>query len=141
VQPCSTYRLDVNWQGFHGSTMITVPDTFRIISPHPGETLSAANPPPFVWRRSHYSSQYRLRLSGPARRDSFFDLPLLTQDTFLLPFPGVFDTSGSFGLHIYALDSHLYGYETGAGMDTIGEDVLADVGAQTVDSIRVLVQP
>ena len=141
VLPCSTYQLDVTWQGFHGSTTITVPDTFRFVSPHPGETLSASSPPVFVWRRSLYSSQYRLRLSGPPKRDSFFDLPLLTQDTFLLPFPGVFDTAGLFGLHIYALDRHLSDYETGASMDTIGENVLADVGAQTVDSIRVLVIP
>ncbi len=141
VLPCSTYQLDVTWQGFHGSTTVTVPDTFRFVSPHAGDTLSAANPPVFVWRTSLHSAQYRLRLSGSSRRDSSFNLPLLTQDTFLLPFPGVFDTAGSFGLHIYALDSHLYGYEIGASMDTIGEDVLADVGAQTVDSIRVLVVP
>jgi len=141
VLPCSTYRLDVNWQGFHGTTTITAPDTFRFISPHAGETLSASNAPALVWRRSLYSAQYRIRLSGPPRRDSSFDLPIVTQDTFLLPYPGLFDTAGAFGLHIYALDRHLYSYEAGASMDTIGENVLADIGAQTVDSIRVLVVP
>lgn len=141
VLPCSIYRLDVNWQGFHGTATITVPDTFGFVSPHAGETLSASNPPAFVWRGSLGSAQYRLRLSGPQMQDSSFHLPLLTQDTFLAPLPGVFDTVGSFGIHIYALDSHLYGYLIGAEMDTIGEDVLADIGAQTVDSIRVLVVP
>jgi hypothetical protein len=145
ILPCSTYRLDVNWQGFHGTTTITVPDTFRFVSPYEGETLSASNPPAFVWRGSLHSAQYRLRLSGATTRDSSFNLPLLTQDTFLPPLPGVFDTTGSFGIHIYALDSHLYAYNEspliGAEMDTIGKDVLADVGAQSVDSIRVLVVP
>jgi hypothetical protein len=141
VLPCSTYRLDVNWNGFHGAATITVPDTFRIISPYPGETLSASSPPAFVWRRSLCSAQYRLRLSRPQTPDSSFHLPLLTQDTFLPPLPGVFDTTGLIGIHIYALDSHLYGYLIGADMDTIGENVLADIGAQSVDSIRVLVVP
>ena len=142
VSPCSSYFLDVVWQDFHGTVSITVPDTFSFIRPVHNETLSVARLPALVWSHSLRARQYRIRLTAPGGRDSLFRMPLVTQDTFMPVYPGMFDTIGLYGLHLYALDDHLYRYnKPGSSMDPIGEDVLADVGAHTADSIRVFVRP
>jgi len=142
VSPCSTYVLDVAWQGFHGSVSITVPDTFSFIRPVDSETLSVVQLPALVWSHSLRARQYRIRLTAPGGRDSLFRMPLVTQDTFMPVYPGMFDTLGWYGLHAYSLDDHLYAHnKPGFSMDTIGENVLANVGAHTVDSIRVFIRP
>jgi hypothetical protein len=142
ISPCSSYVLDVVWQGFHGTVSITVPGALNFIRPLHNETLSVALLPALVWSNSLNARQYRVRVTAPGRRDTLFPMPLVTQDTFLPVYPSMLDTSGWYGMHVYAMDDNLYRqYRRTAVMDTIGTDVLANVGAHCVDSIRVLIVP
>jgi hypothetical protein len=139
ILPCSTYRLDVVWQSFHGSALVTVPDTFNFTNPLRGDTLHLLGLPVFTWTPSRYSYAYLVIADNVG--DSAYRFPLITRDTWITPYPAIFDTIGSHRLRIYALDANRYRYQTGSEMDTIGEDVLADIGAQTLDSTRVVVLP
>jgi hypothetical protein len=166
--PCSAYRFRVEWRHpisgreYSGQAGITVPDTFRVTSPTPGETLSLVvmrsasgetlgfqfESPVFTWRLSRTASAYLMAIGHlPWLEDSsLFWIPIVTTDTFedLIPvFPGVFEDTGRYRVKIFAWDRHTYEqYITlnQPAMDSIGAEVWAVLGAQTVDSVEVYYQ-
>jgi hypothetical protein len=150
VHGCSTYRIAVQWQDFTGEDSVTIPDTFHITRPLPGETLSAMSLPVFTWTPSPSAASYLVYITplNPRRRPPFqqggpaFSRPVRTSveslDVRSLA-QTLFDTTGVYRLRVYALDAHL-GRAEGSDLDTLGLNVLGNCGAQTADSLRFVIE-
>lgn len=136
VKPCSTYHLQVRYGPFQGEQYIRIPGEFAITSPAFMASFSDTNLPVCSWRRSAGTAGYRLYAVDTLRRRRSFlrRLPVATTDTMIdiRPFyQGLFDSTGTYVIRVFALDSHLLRLERGA-VDTIGPRVLAVIGSQTV---------
>jgi hypothetical protein len=150
IHGCSMYRVAVQWQDFTGEDSVTVPDTFHITRPLPGETLDTTSLPTFTWTLSQSAASYVVYITAlnPRRRPPFqgggpvsrpirtavnsLDVRSLVQ-TF-------FDTSGVYRLRVYALDAHLDQAQTGSDLDSIGLNALGNCGAQASDSLRFVLR-
>jgi hypothetical protein len=149
---CSTYRLAVQWQGFFGQDSVTVPDTFHITRPLPGDTLDTTSLPTFAWTPSKCAVSYLVYITAlnPRQRSPrrpggpVFRRPIQTAADSLdirSLAQSIFDTTGVYRLRVYALDSHLDQAQTqGSDLDSIGLNALGNCGAQASDSIRFVLR-
>lgn len=139
VFPCSSYQMRVNYQTFSGQARIQVPGLFYMTRPYNLDTLTDTTMAYFAWRQSAGAAAYALYVLKPNWQKLHFHIPVITFDTAVNMRPlyqGLFDSTGLYTVKVFALDSALANQQ-GSGLDTIGTDVLGQVGAQTIDQIRV----
>lgn len=151
IQGCSTYRIAVQWQSFSGEDSVTVPDTFHITRPLPGDTLDTTSLPTFTWTPSKSAVSYLAYITAlnprqwsPFHQERPLSRPIRsTADSLDIRSLAqtIFDTTGVYRLRVYALDAHLDQAETqGSDLDSIGLNTLGNCGAQASDSLRFVLR-
>lgn len=155
--PGDTFGIRVARDGLdtvYGQTV--VPDSFRILFPRAGDTVSMSDS--MVWTRSRNCAGYDMSITVIAGRDtSFFDLAIPNDtsagnyDTLVFRLPQMFFLyqfeQGIHTLRLYALDTNYFdwvsagGFGFGGGGDTTGlVGGLGVFGSTVVESLTVYVR-
>ncbi len=125
VAPFDTFSLLVAKPGFDtvfGTT--SVPDTFSLLLPLPGDTITVQDS--LVWTRSRHSAGYYISLRQQFQGEEFDvsglipneSLPGLPYDTLVARVPLYFlsrQPQGAFTIRLMALDTNYYDYLSGSG--------------------------
>jgi len=149
VMPGSSYTIHVTSDSFQGQARVRIPGSFRILFPPNNTHFTDTNShQPVLWTRSQGCGDYRVLVqdSAPdtvARKGVSIRIrvPILVPgaDTAidLKPF-GEFDSSGTYYLKVYAIDSAT-AFSMG-NIDTIGPNFLGTTGAIIENKIKVYYQ-
>jgi hypothetical protein len=124
---------------YEGHARIPVPGLFHITRPYNLDTLSDTTMGLFSWRQSLGAAAYAMYVLRPHWQKLHLNIPIITRDTAidLRPmYQGLFDSTGLYTMKVFALDS-VMARRQGSQLDTIGEDVWALYGAQTIDQIQL----
>lgn len=143
LKPLTTYNLEVNYNSYLVKAHTTIPDTFRIITPHNGDTIHLSSPPHyFVWSNSKASEIYNVWLL--VQGDT--NLPFLSLATFdtILPIPpkfsDYFDSTGWYVMKVVAKDTNYYARgRNQSDVDSL-DGGLGFVGSLSFDSVRVFIK-
>jgi hypothetical protein len=158
VAPGDTFSIRVAKDGFdtvYGHTV--VPDSFRVLFPHEGDTVSINDS--MVWTRSRNCAGYYMSFQTIQRRDTFFfDLAIPNDttagnfDTLVFRLPQMFFLyqfePGIHELRLYALDTNYFDWVSagGFGPGSGGGDTthlvggLGVFGSAVVESLTVYVR-
>ena len=142
IRPCSSYRIRVTSDSLSGETRVRIPGQFSIMFPPNGIHFTDTNSLMILaWTRSLCTPGYRIVIQDSLlRRRRMFSFPIFLPDSITLvnlkPFyQSYFDSSGTYYIKVYALDSATAGRQ--GGIDTIGTNFLAATGAMVTRQVKV----